>query len=74
MEDNQKVACVMRNIISLFKDLNIALVIEGVENEKQARQVLNMECDYIQGFYYAEPMNGKTYLQWIAQYASLSHE
>ena len=72
MEENQKTACIMRNIINLFKDLNIALVVEGVENENQARQILNMGCDYIQGFYYAEPMNGEAYLQWIAQYANPS--
>lgn len=69
MEENQKVACVMRSIINLFQDLNVSFVVEGVENENQARQVLNMGCDYIQGFYYAEPMSGEAYLQWIAQYA-----
>ena len=72
MEENQKTACIMRNIINLFKDLNVALVVEGVENENQARQILNMGCDYIQGFYYAEPMSKEAYLEWIAQYANLS--
>lgn len=70
MEKNQRAACVLRNIIHLFRDLNIALVVEGVENENQARQVLNMGCDYIQGFYYAMPMSGKDYLNWLKQYGN----
>lgn len=70
MEENQKIACIIRNMINLFKDLNITLIVEGIENENQARQILNMGCDYIQGFYYAEPMSGEAYLQWIEQYAN----
>lgn len=71
MDKNQKAVSVMRNLINLFKDLNVSLVVEGVENENQARMLINMGCDYIQGFYYAAPMNGEEYLQWLVQYKNI---
>lgn len=42
--------------IELFKNLNIPIVIEGVEREDQLKLSINKEIDYIQGYYFSEPL------------------
>ncbi|MFA6948522.1 MAG: EAL domain-containing protein, partial [Eubacteriales bacterium] len=43
-------------IISLAKWLGLSVVAEGVENLEQIITLKTMDCDYVQGFYYAHPM------------------
>lgn len=43
-------------IIWLSHYLNIQTVAEGVENEAQFKNLIQMECDYIQGFYLGKPV------------------
>jgi len=43
-------------VISLAKWLNLAVVAEGVETAEQISTLRSMECNYVQGFYFAKPM------------------
>lgn len=43
-------------VISLAKWLNLAVVAEGVETTEQIRILNSMECNYVQGFYFAKPL------------------
>lgn len=43
-------------VISLAKWLNLAVVAEGVETPEQIRILNSMECNYVQGFYFAKPL------------------
>lgn len=43
-------------VISLAKWLDLAVVAEGVENDKQMATLRSMDCKYVQGYYYAKPM------------------
>lgn len=43
-------------VISLAKWLNLAVVAEGVETSGQIAILRSMDCNYVQGFYYAKPM------------------
>lgn len=52
-------------IISMAHALDIKVVAEGVETEEQRDILRNLDCDFIQGFFYARPENAsltKTYL------------
>lgn len=44
-------------VISLAKWLDLAVVAEGVETGEQISILRSMDCNYVQGFYYAKPMN-----------------
>lgn len=48
-------------VISLAKWLNLEVVAEGVETRAQVESLRSMECNYVQGFYYAKPMNEKSF-------------
>lgn len=43
-------------IISLAKWLDLLVVAEGVETYEQVQRLRNMDCTYVQGYYYAKPM------------------
>jgi len=46
---------VIKAILALAKSLDIEVVGEGIETEKQRRILLNLGCDYGQGFLFARP-------------------
>ena len=41
------------------------IIVEGVETEDVANQVIELGCDYIQGFYYARPMPVERLLEFL---------
>src|SRR5574344_1972414 len=43
-------------VISLGKWLDLAVIAEGVETGDQISMLRSMDCNYVQGFYYAKPM------------------
>jgi diguanylate cyclase (GGDEF)-like protein len=47
---------IMRSVIDLGHSLNLSVVAEGVENDWQARLLQLLNCDLLQGFYFAPPM------------------
>lgn len=48
--------CILKNIIQLMKDLEVAILAEGVETEKQVKFLRDVDCHFVQGYYYARPM------------------
>ena len=44
------------NMVSTFKKLGFEVTAEGVETEEMAKEMRDIGCDYIQGYYYGKPM------------------
>lgn len=47
---------IMSSIVELAKKINLFVIAEGVEMEKQISMLKSMKCDMVQGYYYAKPM------------------
>ncbi len=58
---------IIRNTISMMHDVGFKIVCEGVETESQYRLLEKMDCDYIQGFYFAKPMNKKDFISFLQE-------
>ena len=43
-------------IVALVHNMDISAICEGVETEEQNTLVLQSDCDYIQGWYYAKAL------------------
>ena len=56
MTDTDKGQKLLLGIISLAHNLDIKVVCEGVETEKQNALVSESSCDYIQGWYYSKAL------------------
>jgi len=50
---------IIKTIIDLATNLNMATVGEGIENLADAQLLTAMECSFGQGYYYAKPMSPK---------------
>ncbi|MFH6601728.1 putative bifunctional diguanylate cyclase/phosphodiesterase [Ectopseudomonas khazarica] len=48
-------ADIVHAIVRMGQALNLELVAEGVENEQQARKLMELGCDVLQGYLYARP-------------------
>ncbi|HEX8233329.1 MAG TPA: bifunctional diguanylate cyclase/phosphodiesterase [Caulobacteraceae bacterium] len=53
MGANEGSAKIVRSVVNLGRDLFLEVVAEGVENAGMARQLMELGCDYGQGFGYA---------------------
>ena len=58
---------VLDAIIMLADKLALKVVAEGVENAVQMEYLKRHSVMYIQGYYYAKPMDNTALMQWIAQ-------
>ena len=47
---------IIRLVIGLARSLDMEVVAEGVETEEQVRYLQEMQCDYLQGFYFSDPI------------------
>lgn len=47
---------IVRYIIDVSKNLGFKVVAEGVEDYMQARMLKELQCDYIQGYFFYKPM------------------
>ena len=47
---------IIRLVIGLARSLDMEVVAEGVETEEQVRYLQEMQCDYLQGFYFSDPV------------------
>jgi len=54
--DNKEDAAITNAIIAIAKSLNLIVIAEGVETEKQKNYLLECGCDNIQGYFYYRPM------------------
>lgn len=48
-------------IINLAKWMKLIVVAEGVETQEQIDRLRDMECPYVQGYYFAKPMPADTF-------------
>lgn len=49
-------AAIVASLIDLSHKLGIKVVAEGVEQKQQLSHLMDIDCDYVQGYYFAKPM------------------
>ena len=59
---------VMHNLIRIIKSLGKEIVAEGVETGEQAKQLIRLGCDHIQGFFYARPMPEAQFIEFLKEH------
>ncbi len=56
-------ATLVGTIIQMGRNLNMDVVAEGVENEEQLNFLQQLECSYVQGLLFGDPMSSDNYLE-----------
>ncbi len=54
-DTNPKALISLKHTISMIRELNMTVLAEGVETEKQRIFLKNIGCEYLQGFYFSKP-------------------
>ena len=57
--------CLVRSMINLGKDFGINVLAEGIETAAVLERLVDMGCQYGQGFFIAKPMPAAKMLEWI---------
>ncbi|MDE6435552.1 MAG: EAL domain-containing protein [Lachnospiraceae bacterium] len=47
---------ILEHTISMFKDINLKVVAEGIEDLEMAEMITAMGADYLQGYYFSKPV------------------
>ena len=59
MSSNEGSDKIVRSVVNLGRDLDLEVVAEGVENAVMARRLLQLGCDYGQGYGYAPALSAQ---------------
>ena len=58
---------VLKNTIKMIKEMNMKIVVEGVENEELVKIFSDLDCEFIQGYYYSRPIPKDEFVAFIEQ-------
>lgn len=62
---NSKMWTILQNTVRMIKDLNMEIVVEGVETEDMVNKFSDLKCDFIQGFYFSKPVPQNEFVEFI---------
>ncbi|MEG0766625.1 MAG: EAL domain-containing protein, partial [Clostridia bacterium] len=65
---------IIASVVRMAKWLNIPVVAEGVETQKQVKFLRGIGCEFVQGYYFARPMPVEQYEALIRQSNAFIHE
>lgn len=64
-EDNPRMWIVLSSTVKMLKDMDMHIVVEGIETEQLVEKFSNLECDYIQGYYFSKPVPEEEFVDFI---------
>lgn len=65
---------ILDSMVSLARELQRNVVVEGVETEGEAARVKATGCEFVQGFYYSVPLSASDALNFVAHHYGMSGE
>ena len=57
IEHSNGEAALLHGLVVMARNLNIALVAEGIETSAQAKAIADLGCEFMQGYFFARPMS-----------------
>ncbi|WP_372777204.1 EAL domain-containing protein [Litorivivens sp.] len=72
IEGNGDARSLVRAIISMAQSLRLNVVAEGVETAGQLAILRQLNCDYVQGYYYSPPLPRDKFIQYLRNYNRFS--
>ena len=55
----------LENTVRMLKDMNYAVLVEGVETSDQKKLLEELNCDYLQGYFFSKPVPGKEFTDYL---------
>ena len=67
MEEGGGHHVIIRNLIEMLKNMDLKVVVEGIETEEMAQSFIQMGVDEIQGFFYSRPLTKSAYIRFVRE-------
>ncbi len=67
-EENPKLSIVLENTVKMIKDMDMQIVAEGIETEQLVTKFADMQCEYIQGYYFSKPIPRNDFIVFITKH------
>ncbi len=65
ISENPKLLVILENTVRMIKDMDLQIVVEGIETADMVKQFAALECEYIQGYYYSKPIPRNDFVAFI---------
>lgn len=62
---NSKMWTILQNTVRMIKDLNMEIVVEGIETEEMVKKFSDLKCDFIQGYFFSKPIPQQEFVEFI---------
>ena len=56
---------IIKNIMDMAKELQIQIIAEGIQTDKQAKLLKTIGCSIVEGYSYPEPVSEETFEEMI---------
>lgn len=66
IHDDRRAQALMRSMIAVAQELNLKVVVEGIETEAEELFMKALNVDYVQGYRYGRPMPVMEFERWLA--------
>lgn len=65
--EDSKFKIVLQNTIRMIKDMEMEVVVEGIETKELVEQFSELHCEYIQGYYFSKPLPKQEFISFVKQ-------
>ena len=66
-EDNKNLEIALKNSINMIKAMNMKIVVEGIETEELVKYFSELQCEYIQGYFFSKPIPKDEFVRFITK-------
>lgn len=64
-QDNPKMWIFLRNTVKMLKDMDMEIVVEGIETQEMVDAFSDLKCDFIQGYFFSKPIPRNDFVTFI---------
>lgn len=65
--EKSEMKSVIKNTVTMLKEINKKIVVEGVETKDSLENFSNLKCDYIQGYYFSKPLDQNSFISKVME-------
>ena len=66
-KNNPKVWIFISNTVKMLKDMDMEIVVEGVETQEMLDAFSDLKCDFIQGYFFSKPIPKNDFVAFIVE-------
>lgn len=69
-QDNPKMRVVLKNTVAMLKDMEMEIVVEGIETQEMLDFFTELQCDFIQGYFFSKPLPKPEFIHFLKSQAN----